>query len=231
MNEGLTEAQQEAVGAHAWIVEMLAKSIVVKRYAPVSLEDLQQEGHLALASVIRRYDRQRGGFKQYAMYRVLGAMLDAIRTAMPAARIAVSAHKAVSFYCRHVRDEFNLMLHTKDDVRGFFDDFGDGLLVAHFEGWIEAAMDESAEDPVEGREDYVRAIEALRAARAALSEEDQKLLSLLVHDDCTQEEAGSRLNIAVSTVYRRYKQVLSMLRFALERYDVTRAPRPRDVPS
>ena len=68
------------IEAHVYLVDVIAKQIYRKIRGRIPLDDLRQEGLIALWKCAVRFDQERGKkFSSYACMRVKGAMLDAVR--------------------------------------------------------------------------------------------------------------------------------------------------------
>jgi RNA polymerase sigma factor FliA len=64
---------------HLDLVEIATKSLRSPSAAAIDRDDLIAEGQLALVTAARRYDPRKGGFRGYALPRIRGAMIDALR--------------------------------------------------------------------------------------------------------------------------------------------------------
>jgi RNA polymerase sigma factor (sigma-70 family) len=230
MRASLTALQLAVIQEHMWIVTLHVKSVTRKHgpFIPAFVEDLKQAGSTALVEAILLHDSKKGSFGLLAYFLALFAMLNLIRAETRHARLLLAGHRAASLHARNTKDKFRVMKHEPSDARGFLDDGADGIVAAYLAASAEAAMEESSQDGLEARQEHARAIEALPEAQAELSDEEIELLKLTIGENFTQKQASARLNIGVSTVYRRTQRALYVLRSALHRYEIDEAPAPLD---
>lgn len=72
-------ARNALIEAHLWRVDQLAKLVYCQMPRNIPLDDLRQEGALALFHCAAHFNPAIGDFGSYAALRVRGAMLDAVR--------------------------------------------------------------------------------------------------------------------------------------------------------
>lgn len=76
----LTRAQQRLVVQHLDLVPRVASVLLSARGKAAPIRDeLEGYGYVALVEAASRYRPQRGGFRDFARFRIRGAMLDEIR--------------------------------------------------------------------------------------------------------------------------------------------------------
>ena len=83
MSPPLSDEQAARVARHTDLVKRIARSIHFQ-IGQLDVDELASVGNEALVGAAMRYDPSSGAsFSTYAHYRIRGAMIDAIRSAVP----------------------------------------------------------------------------------------------------------------------------------------------------
>jgi RNA polymerase sigma factor (sigma-70 family) len=157
-------------------------------------------------------------------------MLDGIRKeATRARRVGLVARLAACELLAVQRDGAQPMTDTEEDQRHRLDVMAGGVATAMFVGVVSAASREAGEgeDAEIRRQQYARAIAALRDVSSSLPPRDRALLVLHYEEERDLEEVAVALGISYATVRRHHANVIGKLAVRLRARGVTEPPSQR----
>jgi RNA polymerase sigma factor FliA len=226
----LTIAQHGLVRDAMHVIEVRAKQILREWPHQVEAGDLHTVGKLALYDAVSRFDPKLGvELGAFASLRVYGAMLDTIQAETKDDRIRLAVERVRARSTEYYTDDFNLLHHDDEELRRRLDKFKEHVLAVAFTAGLEEAQHATAQDPIAERQEYARAMAALRNAVAGLEPPEQDFLASLFCDGLTLEELAAQLDRTKTIAWRRVQGILERLRKSLLRSGVKRAPRPVDL--
>ena len=211
------------------VIKRIASDL--KRTLPsnVELDDLIQEGAVALLSALDRYDPRKGNLKTFVVKRIKGAMLDYLRKLDWLPRNLRRRMKELESAMIDLESrgeditEENLAKETgmdEETVRAVKNEMVrrqllmlDAYLIDVDEPMIEVLS--SQEDPAEQayREMLMKAV---REAIKKLSEREQLVLSLRFEEELSLKEIGAVLGVSESRVSQIISVALAKLKRELE---------------
>jgi RNA polymerase sigma factor (sigma-70 family) len=213
------------------IVERAAKSVL--RYFPhlVELDDLVQEGRLALPNAARDFDHALSHDPwDYLFRRVRCAMLKCVENERFEVRVRRSVIIATDQFWAYVVDrDYNAAKHDDREARRRWRDIANGMLAAALTAGVEEAARTMPDDESAERHEYVTAIAELRAAVTTLDPRQQQILTLVYRDLVDLRRVAETLGIGYIGARRHHKRALDRLREALVEKGVTKAPRAQDL--
>jgi RNA polymerase sigma factor for flagellar operon FliA len=230
---GDASARDELLVAYAPLVKFALKRVAVHLPAAMDHDDLLSVGTVGLIHALDRYDPDQGvRFETYAIPRVRGAMLDAVRSFSPASRGAIRrGHQleeaATGLFQALGRTPTRVELAevmglTTADVSRFQSEASQVVVsldssmdAGRDEGGLslsDTVMDIHADDP-ESAAAVTEGIAELRfALEEDLSERQRLVLSLYYEQELTLKEIASVLEVSESRVSQIHTQSLRQLR-------------------
>lgn len=227
----LTPRQRRLVEGAIPMVNRLAWALALRRF-PGMRDELRSAGYEALALAVRSYDARLGErFTTYAWRRVFGAMIDCAHIVRPAARDLIEAMRKAGFeVAATLRDDTDVFADADIDVdRRLGDSCGDvalGMALALGSGGSAPAGDEALVQ----KEEYARAIRALKEARAALSPEGRLLIELRYEQGLTIADIARRVSLSEATVKRRCREILTRMQKMLIARGISSPPPAAELP-
>jgi len=177
--------REKTILEHATLVQTVARRLLQRVPPCVTIDDLVGAGTVGLIQAVDRYDSRRGTvLRAYAQHRILGAMLDYLRTHDPRSRAARS----------RIRKTEAPTLQAWVAV----DDISENLLARLFAAY-------STQPDVTAHVD-------LEAARASLSHRENYTLTLLYDRDWNAKEVAQVLGVNESRVSQIRHRALRKLR-------------------
>jgi RNA polymerase sigma factor for flagellar operon FliA len=186
----------------------------------VDHRDVIQAGYLGLLDAIKKYKPEKGSFKNYAAFRIRGAIFDYLRKQD---WLSKPARQAVTSLSRVRKDtEQRLGRHATDDevadAAGItLDEFYQierELLGLHF-----IAFDESRDTTFANGSNWPQDIrEALADAVAELPVRERAIVRMLYETAMSMEDAGEALGICRSRVCQIHAKTLLKLKWQLRRF-------------
>lgn len=212
------------------LVEKNARRLALKYVGLVNEDDLVSLGNMGLSEAGCTYHGEPEFFEAYARFRVRGAMYDGIKCEAFQRRVERAGTRAADELLAFYRDDFDIMVHDKDELQRRLDKFSDAVLVAALLGMTEEAQKQCAPDEVEEREEYLRVRAFLQSGLKELPVKHQRLLTLLYTDGHAQKDAAQIMDVDVSTVRRNHEAALERLRKWMRIHGVDAMPDPTRVP-
>lgn len=213
------------------IVERAAKS--VHRYFPhlVEMEDLRQEGEIALPGAARAFDATLSQDPFDFMFRrVRCAMLRSVEQEQFQHRVRRCVIIASDQFWAYVADrDYNAAKHDDREARRRWRDIANGMLAAAFTAGVEEAARTMPDDESAERGEYATAVQELRAAVESLDPRQQQILTLHYRELMDLRRAADALGMSYIGGRRHHARALDRLRTALFEKGVTKAPRPYDL--
>jgi RNA polymerase sigma factor (sigma-70 family) len=213
------------------IVERAAKSVL--RHFPhlVELDDLLQDGRLALPSAARGFDDTLSQDPwDYIFRRVRCEMLKSVEREQFEVRVRRSVMIATDQFWAYIADrDYNAAKHDDREARRRWRDIANGMLAAAFTAGVEEAARTMPDEESAERHEYVTAIQELRTAIAKLDPRQQQILTLHYRELMDLRRVADTLGMAYIGARRHHARALDRLREALHEKGVTKAPRPRDL--
>ncbi len=195
----------------------------------ISRDECEALGNGGLTDAARTYRAELGLFEDFARRRVDGAILDGVRAEAPHARASRAAHRAAASLLQLYRDDFNAVVHDKEELTRRLEKLSDDVLSAAFLGMAEEVRrGAGGEEDLIQREEYARALAALTAAAKALPTMQQRILVLVYQDGRAMLDLPETLGVSYNTVRRHHEAALAGLRKRMIAMGVMRAPAPRD---
>jgi RNA polymerase sigma factor for flagellar operon FliA len=225
------EARRQLALAYLPLVKRVAGRLILRPQAGLSTEDLLGYGVVGLLEALDRYDRGRGvSFEAFALRRIKGAMLDALRRQGWAPRTVVERIQRVAAAANALEQQKGRPV-ADEEVAAYL-----GLSVEEVQtAWQEAheaavfsleeffgageghrlevrqLADAESPDPV-GIYEQKELRATLAEAIAQLSEEDRLVLSLYYYEGLTLKEIGNLLGVSESRACQLRGRALARLR-------------------
>jgi RNA polymerase sigma factor FliA len=224
--------KQQALVAFAMekrLVEMRAAYVVSRYKGLLDKDEAEALGAIGLTEAARSFREELSSFEDYARRRIDGAILDGVRAEAPHARASRAVRKAVAVLLEGYRDDFNPLVHDKDELKRRLAKMTDAVLSAAFLGVAEEAKrGTGGEDDLALRREYAHALRSLPLAMMKLAPRQQRILALVYHEGRDMNELPGVLGVSYNTVRRDHHRALGVLREQLLALDVPRAPPPLD---
>lgn len=189
-------------------------------------------GTFALYRAAHAYHAEvKNEFEHFARGRVRSAMLDHLRAEAFHDRLQRAVENAADRHLSEYHDdELNVLIHHEEHAEARISPFLKRVLAATFAAGIDEAIRYDGEDAVAVREEYARAIDALREALRRLERDEIDVILLVYSKRMTLDEASRELGIGYNTARRRHVRALDRLHKFLDVLGVERAPLPLDLP-
>jgi RNA polymerase sigma factor for flagellar operon FliA len=231
-----TQITDDIVAQYAPLVRHVASKVFAANATILEFDDLVSYGMIGLIQAVERFDDSNGaGFTSFAIPRIRGAMIDAIRSVDPLPRgvrrrsiqlaqagdvlsqelgrtpneVEVAAGAGLTLeQARSTRAVWELTETSLELVTGADGDGNDGVSLG------ELLADPLAQDPsapLEQRE----LLTSLASAIAALPERDLLVISLYYKEELSMREIALVLGISESRVSQLHHRALARLRSAM----------------
>lgn len=210
------------------LVDMLARSMRRQFGQHVQLDDLASHGRETLVSAARSFDPDRGvPFRRWAILRVRGAMIDAVRqNGYVPKRVyrklrALQAADQVHDAAQEEQATSPPGTPAEADAR-LTDQLGTAAMAAAM-GFLAMRHGEAldhAEDPDHSPESNVGRVELIERIREAIAERPEQERTLLTRhyfDDVTFEEAARELGLSKSWASRLHSRAIEAVARSLKR--------------
>lgn len=215
----LDEANKLDVKQYLGFVLKIAERLSINLPHSICLEDLVQEGMLALLEIYSQYNKDNGvSLEAYASLRVRGAMIDLLRRSMPLSKEKIAlVRKSQQFV-----EDYQHRFETKPKELLIAERLGITLdkyrsLLVEYESCVSSNIDDNHH--LELAEDYLENVitkKMLTNSFKKLSKRERKVIALYYVDELTLSEVGERLNISESRVSQINKSATNKLRDALK---------------
>jgi RNA polymerase sigma factor for flagellar operon FliA len=226
-----------AIRQYAPLVKYVVGRLAIGLPAILDYEDILSYGTIGLIEALDRYDGSKGvKFETYAISRIRGAIIDALRALDRLPRsVRQKAKKLeaihVSFTLEHGRDP------TDEEVAGLMgltlDQYNQALIdcswvTVSLDGLLDRDTNDDGAAPTElpadpNEEDFTQRLEkrqmidALTGAVKSLPEREWLIVSLYYRDEMTMKEIAQILEISESRVCQLHGRALGRLRARLAR--------------
>lgn len=228
--------QEEIISEYLPYIKHMAGRMSVGLPPHIDKDDLISCGFIGLMDALKRYDPQKGNFKNYALTRAKGAMVDELRKLSWTPRSVLQKTKAMEEARQRIATErgsepsFEEIAKTigwsKEEANLFSAQINtmtvlsleEFLFVGDDQGMMrgDTVIDEEiANQPGESLEKAERN-QALEKAIESLAEREQILLSLYYQEDLTLKEIGSVLSVSESRVSQLHSKIMLKLRNILK---------------
>jgi RNA polymerase sigma factor for flagellar operon FliA len=233
------ELREQLIMHYAWLVKHVLGRLAIVLPPSLDYNDLLGHGTIALVEAVDKFEPERGNkFETYAVMKIRGAILDAVRAMDFVSRPIRHRMKQVTEVIASLTREYGRQ-PTDEEVAAALGigvsallrlyqrgaatvisldaipmlEVGDEDVVLH-----EACADAAQLDPAE---EAVRSelADMLAAVIGDLPERDQLVLSLYYHDGLNMREVGQVLGISESRVCQIHGRALAYLRAQLSRHD------------
>jgi len=234
---GPLEDRDAAIKQYAPLVKYVVGRLAIGLPAILDYEDILSYGTIGLIEALDRFDNSKGvKFETYAISRIRGAIIDALRALDRLPRSVRQKAKKLDAVTLELTAA-NGREPTSEEIAA-----GMGFTMAQYHGalvdcsWVTVSLDglldrddnndgsgatEMPADPNE--EDFTRRLEkrqmldALTGAVEGLPEREWLIVSLYYKDEMTMKEIAQILDISESRVCQLHGRALSRLRARLER--------------
>lgn len=215
---------------HTAMVRRIAWHVHGRVADTVEVEDLMQTGMIALVEAARAYEDRGHAFATYAMTRVRGAMIDALRKVAGQSRAAMARRRELSA----ARDSFERAHGRSPSDRELAEAMGvDGATLSQMQASAQSVRHNSLDDLYSDHSDWFadrreRADEAmdrealqadLARAIAALPLREAQVLQLYFVEELNLEEVGEVLGVGAARVCQLKKAALDKVRRTLAAAD------------
>lgn len=208
----LSPEQQRLVESHLHVIEQSAGKLASRAARVFSREDLRGFGHEGLVQAAQTFDPSTGvPFEAFARYRVEGAMFDALRREDKQRRLPWAVVAASRKHLATVSDPSDVMRDGDDDTKKHLAKLAAAHAAAMMAAFEAEAMRGDEEAAIAERQVHKKALDAVGAARAALSARDREIVELHYHQDKDLKEIGQALGVSYASVRRYHDGVLARL--------------------
>ncbi len=237
LDDGDAGSRDQLILQHTPLVKYVIGRLAIHLPQVLDYEDLLGYGTLGLIQAFERFDPSRGvKFESYAVMRIRGAILDALRAlrGMPqsvtdkAKRLQRTQIELEAILGRAPTDEElaeALDISTEQLNQQMVDASWvtvslDNIIDNQGDGDVRALTSRRGEDDVQGMVERREAVAELSDALQSLSERERMILSLYYQKELTMREIGQVLEVSESRVCQLHARALHKLRVAMG----TRAP-------
>jgi RNA polymerase sigma factor for flagellar operon FliA len=226
----LTDEQRRWVVATQDLVKVVAADLLRAYPKLLGREEMEAFGQAGLVEAARLFEPEAGvPFATFARFRILGAMLDAVRDEARFWRQRAAGRRAAALWLSETHGTVDVLRATEEGSRRELGLFLDGLAAAIFSNLVVASQEEESEDDLVVAESLSRARWALGRSMADLCETDRLLVSAVYLEGKSMREAAEAAGISYATCRRHLKGATSRLGMKLRGYGVTEAPASRDA--
>ncbi|MBI2760623.1 MAG: FliA/WhiG family RNA polymerase sigma factor [Chloroflexi bacterium] len=232
LEHGDAASRDQIIIQHTPLVKYVIGRLAIHLPQVLDFEDLLGYGTLGLIQAFERFDPGRGvKFESYAVMRIRGAILDALRSlrGLPqsvtdkAKRLQRAAIELETTLGRPpTDDELAMALNiSTDQLNQQMVDASwvtvslDNIMDNQGDGDIRALTSHRSEDDVSGMVERREMVSELSEALATLSERERLILSLYYQDELTMREIGQVLDVSEGRVCQLHARALHKLRVAM----------------
>jgi RNA polymerase sigma factor for flagellar operon FliA len=240
-SEPLAPLDRDAlITKYAHLVKYVVGRLGVSIHGVFDHEDAMQAGVLGLLRAIDAYKPDSvASFESYAIVRIRGSILDAVRSLDPVGRAAREAARAIAAAIRDLQaqlgrmpDETEIADHLGITVERYRDRLAAASVVTisldepdgHGESDEPSAIAESAIDPqaIDPEDEATRRDDLVSLAReiGRLGERQQLILSMYYRDELTFKEIGGVLGVTESRICQIHTETVLALRGRLVDPDI-----------
>jgi RNA polymerase sigma factor FliA len=222
-------SREQLILQHTPLVKYVIGRLAIHLPKVLDYEDLLAYGTLGLIQAFDRYDPGRGvKFESYAMIRIRGSILDALRAlrGLPqsvtdkAKRLQRTAIELEATLGHQPTDEelAEALNITVDELQQQMVDASwvtvslDTILESQGEGPVHAFASQRREGDVQGTVERKETVEELASALETLAERERLILNLYYHEELTMREIGQVLEISEGRVCQLHARALHKLR-------------------
>lgn len=202
------------------------------RFRGVASDELRSAAHEALVVAIRRYDRTKGAFADFAKRSIYGAVIDAAFQAHGWRRRGLDLIRGIQAKTTLAQEgpakTMSEMMAEPEDPQRSVRDVIRSRAVA-FASALVAGDPPHQEDALLERETYARGVRALREGLERLEPRDRRVIEGLYWQGKTHVELAVELDTSTKTVQRSAYRAKLALHDALVAAGVRAAPEPMDV--
>lgn len=222
----LNREQRTLAERHLGIVDTSARSLVRYLRPPMRVEDLAAAGRVGLLEAAARFDpTATRTFSEYAVFRVRGAMLDAMRRETSYRRqVGLSCRKAGYECVAEQRHGGNPLTDTDEDIRTRLDESIDATFASMFAALVGAVARVQGEEGAVLREAYATATRGLHVALEALAPTERRLVALRFFEESSWEASAEELGLSVKGARLLEVDVLKRLGKRLRQLGVSSSP-------
>jgi len=225
-------SREQLILQHTPLVKYVIGRLAIHLPQVLDYEDVLAYGTLGLIQALDRFDPSRGvKFQSYAVMRIRGAILDALRAlrGLPqsvtdkAKRLQRAAIELEQTLGRPPTDEelARALEITPTELNQQMLDASwvtvslDSILEAQSDGHLGALTSRNRDDDVQGSVERAEQIEELSAALKTLDERERLILSLYYHEELTMREIGQVLEVSEGRVCQLHARALHKLRVVM----------------
>jgi RNA polymerase sigma factor for flagellar operon FliA len=226
------DSREQLILQHTPLVKYVIGRLAIHLPQVLDFEDVLAYGTLGLIQALDRFDPSRGvKFQSYAVMRIRGAILDALRAlrGLPqsvtdkAKRLQRAAVELESKLGRPpTEDELAaaLAISPAELNQQMLDASWvtvslDSILENQADGHLGALTSRNREDDVEGSVERTETIEELSEALKTLDDRERLILSLYYHEELTMREIGQVLEVSEGRVCQLHARALHKLRVVM----------------
>ncbi|SRR5579871_554121 len=226
------ECRERLIIQHTPLVKYVIGRLAIHLPQVIDYEDVLSYGTLGLIQALDRFDPSRGvKFQSYAVMRIRGAILDALRALRGLPQSVTDKAKRLQRTSIELEqtlgrpptdDELAAALAiTPAELNQQMVDASwvtvslDSILEAQSDGHLGALTSRNRDDDVAGTVERAEMIEELSEALKALDERERLILSLYYHEELTMREIGQVLEISEGRVCQLHARALHKLRVVL----------------
>ncbi len=226
------ESREQLIIQHTPLVKYVIGRLAIHLPQVIDYEDVLAYGTLGLIQALDRFDPTRGvKFQSYAVMRIRGAILDALRALRGLPQSVTDKAKRLQRTSIELEqtlgrpptdDELARALEiTPTELNQQMVDASwvtvslDSILEAQSDGHLGALTSRNRDDDVAGTVERAEMIDELSEALKALDERERLILSLYYHEELTMREIGQVLEISEGRVCQLHARALHKLRVVL----------------
>ena len=229
LTAGDPASREELILQHTPLVKYVIGRLAIHLPQVLDFEDVLAYGTMGLIQALDRYDPSRGvKFESYAVMRIRGAILDALRALRGLPQSVTDKAKRLQ--------KAAIDLETQLGRPPSDDELADALKISTTElnqqmvdaSWVTVSLDtmldlqpdqhnaaltsHNREHDVQGTVEFNETIAELGDALGQLAERERLILSLYYHDELTMREIGQVLDISEGRVCQLHGRALHKLR-------------------
>ncbi len=232
LDDGDPVSRDQLILQHTPLVKYVIGRLAIHLPQVLEFEDLLGYGTLGLIQAFERFDPSRGvKFESYAVMRIRGAILDALRAlrGLPqsvtdkAKRLQRTAIELENTLGRPPTDEelAQALAITTDQLNQQMVDSSwvtvslDNILDNQADGDVRALTSLRSEDDVQGMVERREMVAELSAALQTLNDRERLILNLYYQEELTMREIGQVLEVSEGRVCQLHARALHKLRVAM----------------
>lgn len=230
--DGDPASREQIILQHTPLVKYVIGRLAIHLPQVLDFEDLLGYGTLGLIQAFERYDPARGvKFESYAVMRIRGAILDALRSLRGLPQSVTDKAKRLQRASMELEqtlgrpptdDELAEALNiTPDQLTQQMVDASwvtvslDNIIESQGDGDLRALTSHRGEDDVAGMVERREMVQELAAALATLTDRERLILNLYYQDELTMREIGQVMDISEGRVCQLHARALHKLRVAM----------------